>query len=304
MKLKQKWLIICLVSSLVAAPNATVIRVAIENTDMWYWTMVRFLVVGLIVLPLMFRERHQLKHTKSRRAVLFASVLLAAGIVFYTCAILISQASYISIVTLINPILVVFFSAIFLKERVGMRAIAGVTLAMIGAMSFVILPIALQQKGVPFYPLATLLALANSVSFAAALLFMRVAHERGVGLPMVIGCTAWMTALVAAIGFLLVGDASRTHADTGFWLSVAFTGIVVGLINRAVTVRSLEVIGSALTSAVGYLQSFVAILIPVIVLHEKLSAEMVIGGILILIGVYVVEHHKSLHAKHHLIMHH
>lgn len=304
MKLKQKWLIVCLVSSLIAAPNATVIRVAIENADMWYWTMVRFLVIGLVVLPLMYRERHQLKHAKSRRAVLLASLLLAAGVVFYTYAIEMSQASYVSIVTLVNPILVVFFSAVFLREKVGMRAIAGVTLAMIGAMTLVVLPIALQQKGVAFYPLATVLALANSVSFAGALLFMKVAHERGVGLPMILGCSAWMTALVAAVGFVLAGDMSRTESGVGFWVSIAFTAIVVGLINRAITVRSLEVIGAALTSAIGYLQAFVAILIPVIVLGEKLSVEMVVGGILILIGVYIVEHHKSLHGKHHLIMHH
>ena len=295
---------ICLVSSLIAAPNATIIRVAVESADPWYWTMVRFLVIGLVVLPLMYRERRQLGTWKARRAVLMASVLLTIGLICYVYALLESQASYVSIITLINPILVVLFSALFFKERVSPRAVAGVTLAMIGAMTLVILPIALQQKGIAFYPLATLLAVANSVSFAGALLFMRTANEQGVGLPMIIGCSVWMTFVVSAAGFLLFGDMAKVPNDVGFWASVLFSGVVVGLINRSVTVRSLEVIGSALTSAIGYVQAFVAILIPVVVLHEKLSAEMVIGGILILIGVYVVEHHKSLRAKHHLIMHH
>jgi len=37
---------------------------------------------------------------------------------------------------------------------------------------------------------------------------------------------------------------------------------------------------------------------PIILLGEKLSPEMILGGILVLTGIYVMEHHKSTHAKH------
>jgi len=87
-------------------------------------------------------------------------------------------------------------------------------------------------------------------------------------------------------------------------LAVGYSGIVVALIGRALNVWSYERVGGAVMSALGYLETFVAILIPVVVLNEKLSPEMVIGGVLILFGVYIVEHHKHPHAKHHISLRH
>lgn len=299
-----KWFLTALAAVIIAAPNATIIRSTVLHSDPFYFTMCRFLLLGLVCLPFIIRARKQLLDTSARRDVVIASIALSIALVCYALAILHSLASYVSIVTLASPIIFIALSTRIFHEKLNRRIAAGMTLAMIGAMTLVILPIALSQNGTAFYPLATFLALANSVGYTISIIFMRRANERGVSMPSIIGISAWFAVALSLVLFVLFGDKASTPTNLPFWLAVVYSGIAVALIGRALNVWSYEHVGGAVMSSLGYLETFVAILIPVFVLNEKLSPEMVIGGVLILLGVYVVEHHKHHHAKHHIIMRH
>lgn len=301
---KYKWFLVALVAVMLAAPNATIIRSTVLHADPFYFTMWRFILIGLICLPFMIRTRRKLLDSGARRDVVIASIALSIALITYALAILHSQASYVSIITLASPIIFIALSSKIFHEKFSRRVAAGITLAMIGAMTLVILPIALSQNGTAFYPLATLLALTNSVGYTISIIFMRRANERGVTMPSIIGVSAWFAVAFSLILFMLFGDKTSTPVDLSFWLAVVYSGIVVALIGRALNVWSYEHVGGAVMSALGYLETFVAILIPVVVLNEKLSPEMVIGGVLILFGVYIVEHHKHPHAKHHITLRH
>ncbi len=301
MKHVSKWFWVALFAVLLAAPNATVVRIAITDADPIYWTLSRFALISLICLPFVIRGYSSLRSPLARRYLLYASIALTAGMFFYVYAIYYSQASYVSIVTLATPIVFVALSARLIGEKVNRQSIAGVILAAIGAMMLVVLPIAVSHGGVAFYPLATFLALANCVAYTLGIIYLRKANEVGVSIPVAIGVSSMMIAVVAYVLFLLFGDWSRTPVDGGYWLAVAYSALVVALIGRALNVMAYEHVGGAVMSALGYVETLIAILIPVFILHEKLSVEMVVGGILILIGVYVVEHHKHPHSKHHII---
>lgn len=300
----SKWFIVALVAVMLAAPNATIIRAAVLEADVFYFTLCRFLLIGLICLPFIFMSRRALFAPKARRDVIIASVSLSIGLIAYALAILHSQASYVSIITLITPVIFIALSSKIFKETINRRVITGITIAMMGAMTLVVLPIAISQQGTAFYPLATALALINCFVYTIAIIFMRRANEHGVTMPSVIGVSAWFAALVCLVLFLLVGDKTAMPNDTSYWLAVGYSGIIVALVGRALNIWSYEHVGAATMSALGYFETLVAILIPVAVLGEKLSVEMVIGGIFILLGVYIVEHHKHPHAKHHIIMRH
>ncbi len=300
----SKWFLVALVAVMLAAPNATIIRSTVLHADPYYFTMCRFILIGLVCLPFMIRGRKALLAAKARRDVLITSIALSVALIAYALAILHSQASYVSIVTLATPIIFIALSTKVFHENFNRRMAAGITLAMIGAMTLVILPIALSQNGTAFYPLATALALINCVTYTIAIIFMRRANERGVTMSDVIGTSAWFAVAVSLVLFLLFGNKADTPTDMPYWLAVGYSGIVVALIGRALNVWSYERVGGAVMSALGYLETFVAILIPVVVLNEKLSPEMVIGGVLILFGVYIVEHHKHPHAKHHISLRH
>ncbi len=300
----RRWFWIALVAALLAAPNATIVRVAIDSADPYYWIATRFILISIVCLPFVIKARKVFAKSKARRELLKASIALTIAMLSFTFAVYYSQASYVSIITLMTPIIFVTLSARFVGERINSRSVAGITLAAAGAVILVLLPIALQQGGVTFYPLATVFGLIDCIAYAFGIIYLRRADEAGVGTMASIGVSATMTALVASLLLVLYGDFHRIPVDGGYWLAVAYSALIVALLARALNVIVYERLGSTTVSALGYLQTLAAILIPVAVLGEKLSPEMVIGGALILFGVYVVESHKHPHGRHHFIHQH
>ena len=75
----------------------------------------------------------------------------------------------------------------------------------------------------------------------------------------------------------------------------------MALIGRMFKVWGFEKLGSAVTGVMMYLETFLCILIPMLLLGERLAPSTVIGGMIVLVGMYIVEPHKfSLHHRHHI----
>lgn len=295
------WFVIGLIGVLIEAPNATAIKYAIMGTDPYLFNAYRFLIVAVFTLPFIVLAIRKL-NAKNMRNILLAGLNMTIAIFAYTWALKLGPASYVSIVTLLTPILLVIFSIRLVGEKIDRRSVAGITLAAIGAMVIVILPIALNQgASFEFYPMSTLLTLVNCVTFSLAIIYSKRANEQGVSMSALIGIYAWFVAAISLLLATMNGVAITAPDSTTFWL-IAYSGIGVALIARGMTIVSYEKVGSAVTSALSYLGAFLSILVPVFVLNEKLSVEMVFGGILILFGIYVVEHHNSPHHKHHQIL--
>jgi drug/metabolite transporter (DMT)-like permease len=70
---------------------------------------------------------------------------------------------------------------------------------------------------------------------------------------------------------------------------IAYTAIGVSLLARMLTVLSYKHLGSAVTGGLYYVEGFMSIALPIIVLGEHMTREMLAGGILILLGVLVAE---------------
>ncbi|CAN5400417.1 DMT family transporter [soil metagenome] len=300
-KTLQWWFVLGLVGTLLAAPNATAVRYGIEHTDPFLFNTLRFSLIGAITLPLLLIKIGKISK-RSYRPALAAGFWMAVAVVAYVLAIKYSQASYVATITLLTPIVFILYSARMNKESITNRAVAGITLAAVGAMIIVALPLAIHQQGeFIFYPVATGWALLNCLSFPLALIYMRRANEAGMSMVPMMCISSWVVVAVNALCFMAIGTGTIATISNQALLGILYSGIVVALVARIISVVTYEHIGSVVTSALAYLETFLAILIPVLVLNEQLSIEMVIGGILILCGVYVVEHHKSkLHKHYHI----
>lgn len=297
-KYKHWWFIVGLISIILAAPNATFIKAGLESIDGLQFNLYRFLVAGILTTPIIIRHksiytRHNLK------SALLGGACMAIAVVSYVSAIKISQASYVTVITLLTPLVFIVYATRMTGERINSRSMAGISLAALGAMVLVVLPIAIGQGAtVNFYPLATGLTLINVFTFPLAVIYFKRSNEAGIPMAALMGVSAWMVFAVSAVT-LVITRANLIVPDTSATVGILYSGVVVALLARALNIVSYEHIGAVVSSALAYMESLIAIVIPVIVLNETLSLEMVIGGILILSGVYVVEHHKSSHHRHH-----
>lgn len=300
-KVKNKhhsyWVGVGLVGVLLEAPNATILRYLTFDTDPFVLNMLRFLIIGALTIPFIIFA-HRKFNKKNVKFVLLAGVNMTVAVLAYTWALKHGPASYVSIITLLTPILLVLFSIRLAGERVNLRSAAGVTLAAAGALVIVALPIAVHGSEFVFYPESTVFALINCVTFALAILYSKKANEKGIPMTALIGTYAWLTAIVCTL-IVSATATAVTLPSTGSIALIVYSSLGVALLARALTIFSYERVGAATTSGLTYFGLLVSIIIPLVLLGEKLSVEIVIGGVLILLGIYVLEQHKFLHHKHH-----
>lgn len=301
---RHKWFLVGLLSVFLAAPNSTFTKFGTDSINPILYVGLRFLVIGIVTLPFVIKAKDKLTRSNFKHT-LISAMGMAVAVMSYVGAISLSQASYVSIITLITPIFFIIFSNKITGEKISRRALYGITLAMIGAMIVVLLPVAIRQSGdFVFYPLATVLALINTISFPITIIYYRRANDEGVPIMALMNISSWVVTFISVVMLFVMtiffNATFETPAKPAI-IAVFYSAIAVALLSRAMGIKSYEYIGAVRTSALAYLETFLAILIPVVVLRESLSTEMIIGGIVILLGVFIVEHHKSIHHKHHFI---
>ncbi len=300
MKSKQTWFWLALLSFTLAAPNAMVMRYAVGELDPFLLNALRFAIVALCCAPIIWQSRGFLTG-KALRSVLIAGAAMSVAALTFTVALVHSTASYVSILLLLTPVVLVFYSNKLTGERISRRAMAGITLSALGAAVIVLLPLALRQNTpFTFYPLATLLCVLNCLIYPLSTIEIKKANEdHGVPMFALVGFVAGIVTVANVIAWLLSGSSVPASVSWQTVAGILYSALIISLFGRALGIWSYERVGSAVISALTYFEALVAVILPVIFLHEKVSLEMAIGGCLILFGVFVVEYHKSTHHKHH-----
>lgn len=295
-KTAVRWLLVALLATLIAAPNGLVVKMTFGDISPFLVNFLRFIIVTLIAAPAIWRNR-QLLTRKQIAGPIYAGIYITVAATTFVTAIKLSQASYVNIITLITPVILLIYSVKLYKERLERRAITGITLAAIGALLLVVLPFA-QQGSIAFYPMATFLTLLNCFIYPLAIIQTKKANEAGMPMIVIVGISS---AVVAVLSFLMLAfsDTPTRLPTSHEWLGVLFSGIGVVFISQMLKVLSYEHVGVAVTSTMMYLETFLGILLPVFILREHISVITVVGGIFVLLGVYAVESHTLLAHKHH-----
>lgn len=300
---KHFWTWVALISLALASPNVMIIRMFVsESVDPFFWVLVRSFTVAIVCLPLLIIWRNKLANPKILRAVLLSGLMMTVAIIAHTKAIELSSASYVAVIALAYPIFLVTISAWMFKERITRRALAGIGLGALGGVALVLLPLAASAGSIEFNLPATILGIVNLLGFTLATANMRRLSEQKVPLVLQIGVSSVIMMLVA--GFLVVTYGVQPPEEVGldFWLAAIYSGIGVMLLIRWASTAAYSHVGGVVMGAFNYVEVFLAILLPVFILGEKLSISMVIGGTLIVAGVYLLEHHKNpahLNHRHH-----
>lgn len=299
-----RWFLLGVLAVLLGAPNNIAIRQVVTDVDPVAFNVMRFGLISLVVSPYLLMKRRSF--TKSAWFYsLFVGLFMTVAVTTHVWAIEQSQASYVAILTLMTPIIFIFYSIKINKEKLNRRSFAGITLAAAGAFTVIALPVVLRQgSDFVFYPLATLLVLVRSLSFPLAIIYAKKAHDAGAPIMAAMGVSSLVVFILSCIMMPFVTGGMLPILQSGDLWGLLYSAFAVALLARLFNIVSYEKIGAVASSTLSYAEAFLAVLLPIFVLHEKLSVEVVLGGVLILVGVYLVEHHKLPHAKHARILKH
>ena len=298
------WHGIALIPVLIAVPNGTFMKLISEAMDPAWINVVRFAIIVVILLPFLIRARKAITKRNLQYAVL-QGVAYSISVACYVFAISLSQASYVSVINLGIPIMLMIYSVYLTRERVTRNAMVGISIAALGAFVIVGFPLLMGQGFTSdFNPLATILSLIGISAYPLSVIFSRKANDSGLPITAAFGVSSIVVFCVSLVIALVVSGsfpAQEVFSNPHVMLMIAYTAIGISLLARMITVLSYKHLGSAVTGGLYYIEGFASILLPILVLGERMTSEMLFGGILILLGVLVAEthHHASVHKEHH-----
>ena len=249
----------------------------------------RFLVGGLVLVPLAVRELKKRRLSLDGRALgtfaLLGLMGIAVSMSLYQLAVARVQASVVGVLFSSNPVFVTLFAFLLLREKISKNQILGLALDVIGIV-LIIQPwhLKLDALGVTYILLGTLL-------FA----LYGVCGKRQ--------CARFGGLVVSCFSFLLgaaemMALAALTAAGLDTFASIPFlTGytaanlpivlyIYIGVTGIGFTCYflSMEVTSAQTTSLVFFFKPALAPLLAFLILHEAIPGNMLAGIVCILCG--------------------
>lgn len=301
----KKWLIMGLIAALIAAPNGLLTKYSVNSIDPITFSAIRFTAVALLSLPLLVVNIKKFSMLNLKYALLGGLFITIASF-GYVWAIYYGQANFVTILMLSSPVLLVFFSAKLTNEKIKRKAIAGVALAATGAFIIIFGPLISNEYSTDSNLwISALFVVADIIAFPLAIVFSKKAYSKGLPIATTLGVGSWVAALFYVTTFIVFVDSSTIDIDNNVLLSTLYTGVGIIFIARMLDIISYKKLGSAVLSTLFYLEMFLGILLATILLTEPLTPTMFIGGVIILLSVWLTESHKHPHFPHmHMLKRH
>ncbi len=186
------------------------------------------------------------------------------------------------------PVFIVLLSWIFLKEKPGWATLAGILLAACGVLLVISHGNLGGLAGAGFGKTGDLLLVLSAINWAAFSiisrpLLQRYSAARFTFYTMLFG---W---LIVCIPFFAMGKWQElSRLNVSGWSGILYLGVLCSALGYIFYNDGLKLLPASQVGAFLYLQPIIATLISAVLISEKILPATLIGGALILIGVWQV----------------
>ncbi|MDP1598144.1 DMT family transporter [Phenylobacterium sp.] len=254
-------------------------KLALRETAAAHVVLLRFAVAALVALPFALRGRET-------RSLFRSPVVLLAG-ALYGVAFLVQFEGLARVSVTLAALLVgvmpalIALSARFLGERVSGASWIGVAAATLGAVLIA------GKPGGAGTPLGVALSLAALVIFLAWLFVLRKAPATAA--PMAIPAVTVVVAAATILPIALVmHGAPKLDLSVGAWAGIVGQGLFSTLLATAAWQFGSARVGSASAGVFINIEPLMGAAIGVLLFGDHLTLALGVGGLLILIGSFVV----------------
>jgi drug/metabolite transporter (DMT)-like permease len=270
-----------LMGAALAGGNAVAVRFSNFGLDPLWGAGLRFALAAAIFIGLVLALRLSLPRGRALAgAVAWGLVQFAATFALMYYAFVELHAGFGQILLALVPLLTVLLAAAQGEEPVRVASLAGAFMAVVGVA---IMTSSSLEGSVPL--LSVLAGLGGALCFAESAVLVRVLPSVHPVTMNAVGMTAGAAALLLGAG--LIGESFVLPADASTWTALVY---LVTLGSVGVFLLYLFVLGRWTASRVAYsflLSPFVSILLSAWLDEEPVGPGLVVGGLLVLAGVYV-----------------
>ena len=247
--------------------------------------------MGAAILGAVVVLRRQLAFP-TRRDLAYFALLGFLGITFHqwlqSTGLVTSQASTTAWIVATTPVFMALLAWLLLKERLDPLRIAGILLAAIGVIMVVSKGDwrSLAQGG--FGEPGDVLILISSVNWAVFSVLSRYGLGRHPAARMMLFVMGLGWVFTSVLFFAGPGLSELDQLAVDGWLAIAFLGVACSGLAYIAWYDALQALPASQVGAFLYLEPLIAVIVAAMVLGEAILLASLIGGAVILFGVWLV----------------
>ncbi len=265
-------------------------------------TFLRFLIGGLVLLPMALRETGRKKAVLRKGDWAFFMVTgficVVVSMIVFQLGVLYSPASVVAVLFSCNSVFMVLFAYLILAEHVYRHTVISIAITLIG-MAIIINPLHMGGSFV-----GVILSLAAAVTFALYNVIGRTHSDQYGGIPLtcytfLFGCAEMFLLILLshlpplAGWFRAVGLPVFANIPLVAGISLqtlpglAYVGIFVTGLGYTFYFLALEKTSAATASLVFYIKPVLAPVFALVLLNEAITRQLLVGIVFIIVGSLV-----------------
>lgn len=284
---RQKAFLAVFTGALLGGATAAITKIGLLGIPPFSFVFVRFLVASIILIPFAIYKR---KTLKSYFSLIPVSLLAAINIIVFIIGIKSTTATIGQLLYAATPFLTGIILYSFYKEKLSTFKVIGIFTGFIGTAIVVSLPVIERKNPFSGDLLGNLLISIGVVSWSFYMVYSKQLLQKYS--PFDVTSAFIFVTLAVSTPFFIFETISRN----GWWLSISFNSILaLGYVTVISTIftyllnqYAIKHGGSVFASMSFYLLPISAFLSSFLLLGERLSPGLFIGGILVLFGIYLV----------------
>ena len=280
------------------AANIIAVKEALRGFDSLALTQLRITFAGVIFLVLMWSTGKFRSLQLSRRDWVLMIFTGVTGVTLnqlcFIAGLKFSSASHAGLIVALGPIMVLVLACSIRLEALTIPKFVGMLVAFGGVA---ILTTAKSGAGLPKAWLGDLILLAGSAFFAVYTILVKEVADKFDALT--INALAYIFGVPLLVPFT-VPAVSRVHwgeVPSDAWWALAYAIFFGSIVPYLLFAWAMTELTAARVAAFNYFQPLIATAFGVWMLHEKVGLRLLIGGALILAGLYLTERERGEEAR-------
>lgn len=272
-------------------------KIGIAYFDPIMFVFLRFLVASILFFPFFFWSKRQKLTKKESARIMLLAFFLFCNVTLFTLGIPHTTVIMSQILYTATPVVVGVLGHLFFSESLTRHKIIGLIIALFG-VGFLLLQSVSKQEHLTFgTPFGNVLILIAMLGYSSYLLYARrLANSKkytSVQISFYTFTFIGLYLLLVNIVYLFIVPVSFHAVSSAGLLSVL--AVASGnVISYALLQIGIKMTNSFTASLFQYLGPFLSGLVAIPLLHEKPTAELAVGGILIIAGVFYATSYDSL----------
>lgn len=263
--------------------STSAIFVKIASTPGTVSAFYRVFFAGIALFPLrLTQEKLSLPSGRTLHLIALGGLVYAANLVIWNTAILLTSAAAATLLSNNSPLWVGLGAMLLFREKLTLKYWLGLLIAL-GGMSIIMSGNAFQELQ---FNLGNLLAIVASVLYAAYMLITQ--KTRAHTDTLTLNLLTMLTSAIVILPVILFFGHPLTGFGTRTWLALLGLGLIPQFLGWLAINYAMGYLPAARVSVILLGQPVVTAILGIILLNEALPPATITGGIMVLIGIYLV----------------